>query len=354
MHFKRRKLLLAGISLAALSSCAGDIGKLRSLPVATLANKLDVCSTAYAVLRSGIASSEIAIAGCNSDRPRANAIFQAASLTKPVVAYAALGLVLKGQLDLNAPTSRYLPNGYRHFHNLLDRSVNDAHDMVTDRVLSRVSVAQLLNHTSGLANWSNGPLSFHSEPGQLWGYSGEGFMLLQAVIEAVTSQDISAYLKETVFDELGMTDTDLVWRDSFTERSVSGRTTFGFRQSIKFRHPVAAASMYTTATDYARFMSALLTNDKLLALTLEDPVGVDSALGLQWGRGWGIERAPGGPYIWQWGNNTGFRAFAMASVVSKDGFVILTNSDSGMPLAASVAHAVLPGEHNAFRFSWVM
>jgi hypothetical protein len=49
----------------------------------------------------------------------------------------------------------------------------------------------------------------------------------------------------------------------------------------------------------------------------------------------------------------GFRAFAMASVASKDGFVLLTNSERGMPLAASLARSVLPAEHNAFRFSWV-
>jgi CubicO group peptidase (beta-lactamase class C family) len=116
---------------------------------------------------------------------------------------------------------------------------------------------------------------------------------------------------------------------------------------------VAAASLYTTAADYSRFMSALLANDRLLSLALAKPVEVDGPLGLQWGLGWGIERASGGPYIWQWGNNPGFRAFAMASVTSKDGFVILTNSERGMPLAASVAQSVLPAEHNAFRFSWV-
>jgi hypothetical protein len=71
------------------------------------------------------------------------------------------------------------------------------------------------------------------------------------------------------------------------------------------------------------------------------------------GLGSGIEDSEGGPCIWQWGNNPGYRSFAMASVTSKDGFVILTNSERGMPLAASLAHSVLPTEHNAFRFSWV-
>ena len=353
MHINRRNLLLAGATLPVFASCASDITRLRERPVAVLAREFEVCSAAYAVLRAGTPTAPVSVSGCGDNTARADSIFQAASLTKPVVAFAALRLVLEGQLDLNAAASHYLPNGYKHFHSVLGRSPNDAHDVMSRVPLSRVSVAQLLNHTSGLPNWSSAALTFESDPGERWGYSGEGFVMLQAVIEAVTNTELSAYLDEQVFVPLGMADTSLIWRDAFAERAVSGTTTFGFRQRVRFKSAVAAASLYTTAADYATFMSALLANDQLLSLALAKPVEVDGALGLQWGLGWGIERAPGGPYIWQWGNNPGFRAFAMASVTSKDGFVILTNSDRGMPLAASVAQSVLSAEHNAFRFSWV-
>ena len=353
MRVNRRQILVAGGTLPIFASCASDITKLRERPVAVLATELEVCSATYAVLRAGTPTTPVSVSVCGDNRARADAIFQAASLTKPVVAFAALRLVLDGQLNLNAPASHYLPLGYKHFHSVLARSPSDAHDIMSRSALSRVSVAQLLNHTSGLPNWSSGALSFESESGERWGYSGEGFVLLQAVIEAVTNRDLSGYLDEHVFGALGMVDTSLIWRDDFADRAVSGTTAFGFGQRVRFRSAVAAASLYTTAADYARFMSALLVNDRLLSLALANPVEVDGALGLQWGLGWGIERAPGGPYIWQWGNNPGFRAFAMASVTSKDGFVILTNSEHGMPLAASVARSVLPAEHNAFRFSWV-
>lgn len=353
MRINRRKLLVAGAPLPIFASCASDITKLRERPVALLARELKVCAASFSVLRAGTPDTPMPVAGCGDNNARADAIFQAASLTKPVVAYAALRLVLNGQLDLDAPASHYLPLGYKHFHSVLARSPSDAHDVMSRGALSRVSVAQLLNHTSGLPNWSSGELSFEYAPGERWGYSGEGFVLLQTILEAVTSRDLSAYLDEQVFGALGMADTSLIWRDAFAERAISGTTAFGFQQRVRFRSAVAAASLYTTAADYARFMSALLANDQLLSLTIANPVEVDVALGLQWGLGWGIERAPGGPYIWQWGNNPGFRTFAMASVTSKDGFVILTNSESGMPLAASVAQSVLPAEHNAFRFSWV-
>ena len=353
MQISRRNLILAGVGIPILASCATDITKLRDRPVGLLAKESEVCSAAYAVLRAGMPTSPISVSGCAGTTTQADAIFQAASLTKPVVAFAALRLELDGQLDLNAPASRYLPNGYKHYQSVLHRLPSDAYDLVPASVLSQISVAQLLNHSSGLPNWSSGALSIESKPGNHWSYSGEGFVLLQSVIEAITGMELSEHLDQQVFAPLGMTATSLVWRDAFAERIVSGRTSLGFRQRTQFRSAVAAASLYTTAADYSIFMSALLANDPLMSLTLANPVEVDKPLGLQWGLGWGIEQAQGGPYIWQWGNNPGFRAFAMASVASKDGFVIFTNSDSGMPLAASVAQSVLPADHGAFRFSWV-
>lgn len=354
MLVSRRNLLAAGATLPLLASCASDIAALRKRPVGQLARELEVCSAAYVTLAAGVPNPPVSVSGCNDTAAHADAVFQAASLTKPVVAFAALRLALDGRLDLTAAVSHYLPRGYKHFRSVLARGPGDAHDVVSRSLLDRVRVAQLLNHTSGLPNWSSGALSFASEPGQRWGYSGEGFVLLQAVIEAVTNRDLSSYLDEHVFGALGMTDTSLVWREAFAERAVNGTTRFGWGRPIRFRSAVAAASLYTTATDYARFMAAFLADDGLLSLALARPVAVDGALGLQWGLGWGIERAQGGPYIWQWGNNPGFRAFAMASVASKDGFVILANSERAMPLAASVAQSVLPAEHNAFRFSWVL
>lgn len=351
--FTRRHLLLAGALSPLLASCANDLVTLRERPVDELAQALNVCSVAYTVLRGGVPAPSVALSGCGAVAGPQGGIFQAASLTKPVVAHAALQLALAGRLDLEAPVSLHLPTGYRHFHHALARGPGDAHDVVPASVLSRMTVAQLLHHTAGLPNWSSGALSLESAPGERWSYSGEGFGILQAVLEAVTQTELSVLLDAQVFRPLGMTDSSLVWRDAFAARAVSGTTALGSVRQVRFSHAVAAASLYTTAADYARFMAALLTHEALLARVLAHPVEVDRALGLQWGAGWGLEQASGGPFIWQWGNNPGFRAFAMASVASKDGFVLLTNSERGMPLAASLARSVLPAEHNAFRFSWV-
>lgn len=356
MHINRRKLLLAGSMLPILTSCATEISKYRGSSLVTLARDLGVCSASYATLKDGRPDPSVGITGCGdpgSARP-VDRIFQAASLTKPVIAFGALRLVLGGHLDLGSPVSRYLPDGYTHYHSVLARSPSDPNDIVPATALTSLPVAALLNHTSGLPNWASGHLSFDFPPGQRWGYSGEGFVLLQAVIEAVTGMGLADYFEKDVFGPAGMRDTSLVWRDDFSTRLERGSSRFGAVREIRFAHPVAAASLLTTVADYARFMSALLLDNQILSLTMSRPVVADRELGLDWGFGWGIERGNGGPFIWQWGNNPGFRSFAMASVATKDGFVILTNSESGMGLAVPLAYSTLPvALHNAFRFSMV-
>jgi CubicO group peptidase (beta-lactamase class C family) len=271
-------------------------------------------------------------------------------LTKPVTAFVALQLAREGRLDLRAPVSAYLPHGYLHQQEPFGAGKGGRVDRVAANTLARIPVATLLNHTSGLPNWTDGVLAPEFEPGTRWQYSGEGYVLLAAVVSEVTGEDFERCVTSRVFQPLGMHDSRLRFTDGMRERAVEGRSSFGWRSQHDFREVNAAASLYTTGADYAKLLAALLADGPLLSLTLANPVPCEPALGLAWGHGWGIETAPGGPYLWHWGNNPGFRAFAMASASSGNGFVLFTNSERGMPLAASLAHSTVPAEHPVFRF----
>lgn len=355
MPITRRRLLTTGAALPLLASCASDLSRYRGDALPNLASARGVCAVAYATVKAGEAQPPVYVSGCsNATKTQADAVFQAASLTKPVVAFAALQLAIQGRLDLDAPVSRYLPAGYVHYHHVLRQGHGDPHDVVSADTLARIPVAALLNHTCGLPNWSNSRLTPAFEPGQQWSYSGEGYGLLQAVMQAVVGMPIARFMSEQVFKPLGMHDSSLVWQDAYTGRIVNAYAAAGTSQvPPRFRYPIAAASLYSTAQDYSRFLCALMADKPLLALTLSKPVTVSAALGLDWGYGWGIEHAANGINLWQWGNNPGFRNFAMFSPSSGDGFVIFTNSERGMPLAVPLAHWVLPSDHNAFRFGMV-
>ncbi|KQV46361.1 hypothetical protein ASC93_14615 [Massilia sp. Root335] len=129
-----------------------------------LASRYGVCDADVAVSRKRELQFVDAAYGC-ADYASANQenVFQAASLGKPVFAYAVLKLVQQGKLDLDAPIVNYLPGGYarRYAPWLADSPV----DRVSDPALALVTVRMALNHTSGLPGWTNGPWSSAANPG---------------------------------------------------------------------------------------------------------------------------------------------------------------------------------------------
>src|SRR5215216_5575115 len=122
-------------------------------------------------------------------------LFEAASLSKPVFAYAVLKMVEKGQLDLDAPLSGYLP-GY----------------IENDERAKLITARRVLSHTTGFPNWRpmGKPLVIHFTPGEKFSYSGEGFVYLQKVVERVAGEALNDFLRKSVFEPLGMNNSTFV------------------------------------------------------------------------------------------------------------------------------------------------
>lgn len=353
--FSRRWLLQGLAALPAAPAFGADEPATLQDRLAELAQAHGVCAAAFATVSDRRVQPALFAGSCPPEPPPAPAlgagtVFQAASLSKPVVAHGALQLVAAGTLDLAAPVTRYLPGGYDHRRNPFDNRppADTAHVPAAD--LKDVTLRMLLNHTSGLPNWADGPLTFASPPGSAWRYSGEGYALLQRVIERVTGEPLDVFLDKQVLKPAGMADSSFRPAPALLSRTVNGRTAAGAPRRLRFPAPIAAASLHTTAADYARFMATLLADEPAMRLTLADPMPASRRPPLDWGLGWGMERTPGDPCLWHWGNNPGYRAFAMMRPRRGDAFVLLTNSERGMALAEPLAGLALPGEHTAFGF----
>jgi CubicO group peptidase (beta-lactamase class C family) len=357
---QRCKCVVALMALTMVTSCAAP-------PVSTpaqegpgerlhrLAREHQVCAAAVAVIHQRQVQAVETASGCDPAWPvRPDAVFQAASLGKPVFAYAVLTLVQQGRLDLDTPVMRYLGQGHRRALDPLSQRDDGPTEEVTDPRLQSVTVRMLLQHTAGLPNWSFGPLHFDDEPGTRWHYSGEGYGLLQRVVESVMGQPLDEVMHELVLAPLGMARSSYRWNAQVAADLMPGTKGNGVtRKGLPFQQARAAFSLYTSVEDYARFLQALLKNDRMLAQVMSASVDVDPALGLRWGLGWGLEEAPDGTRFWQWGNNPGYRAFVVAVPGSGDGVVILTNSDNGMKLVPPLVRAALPGRHRVLESPFV-
>lgn len=294
-----------------------------------------VCDASLALLGgAGAASPVLQASQCGAEAATTATgppVFQAASLSKPVFAWLVLKLVQQGKLALDAPLLAYLPR--------------TAHPPSAAASLARMTVRMALNHSSGLPNaGGSGGWNPVFEPGARWQYSGQGYLLLQRAVEQVTGQGLHRVASELLFGPLGMASSSFVWQDHLAPRLVPGRSAQG--QPLpqrRFVTPHAAATLITTAGDYARFMAAMLRDELVLDLVLDQPVPVDRALNLHWGLGWGLEAQADDVLLWQWGHNPGYKALAVAAVGSGQGFVLLTNGEAGLQVARELA-PLLMGE----------
>jgi CubicO group peptidase (beta-lactamase class C family) len=213
-----------------------------------------------------------------------------------------------------------------------------------------VSTRQVLTHTTGLPNWGGTPLEFNSDPGERWNYSGEGFVYLQRAVEKQTGLTLEEIATREVFEPLGMTSSHYVWVDAYDSLAAIPHDELG--GTANRRKPEtgnAAASLHTTAADYARFVVALLrgeglkpeTHEAMLAHAAELTTAgwgddAEAKANLFWGLGIGLSEGRAGTSFWHWGDQGTARCFVVAYPESGDGLVYFTNSENGLAIGPAI------------------
>jgi len=208
-------------------------------------------------------------------------IFRIASMTKPVTSLAPMMLFEQGQLGLDDPITKHLPE----FSNIRVLTTwHDADATFDSRPPRRpITIRDLLTHTSGIAysfvdarlaklddghkNASELPLV--SDPGERFVY-GPNTLLLGEIIAKISNMPLEAFFQTRIFEPLGMHDTFFSVPDDKHDRvvTVHARTTDGSLRETP--NPAAFKSnargdggLFSTASDYARFMQLFLNRGRV-------------------------------------------------------------------------------------------
>lgn len=257
-------------------------------------------------------------------------VFEAASLGKPVFAYAVMKLVNEGRFDLDRPLVFY-------------RSLPELSDPRVERITARM----ILSHTSGLPNEVDPGehLSLQFDPGTRFGYSGEGFNYLQQVVETVVHMPLDSFMRRTVFEPLHMTRSAYRWESRFGANLATGHDDYETpRPPTRPTTARAASSLHTTAADYARFLSGILAGildtgaarGRSPRSMLARQTGVTTEI--SWALGWALQETDSGQVFWHWGDNSnsGYTAYVQGDPARGTGFVFFTNSTAGLSLSEAL------------------
>jgi CubicO group peptidase (beta-lactamase class C family) len=293
---------------------------------------------------------EVLAGSCRQASPET--LFQAASLSKAVTAAAALRMVDMGQLSLDRDVLAQLkgwrlPNG-------------------TDG--PAITLRQLLSHTAGLsvagypgyaaggpvptlaeslagAGKTNTPaLRLFAAPGGQMAYSGGGYSVVQLLMTEASGQSFETLADRILLRPAGMNRSSFQQPLSAAQKQVAARAHDAQGRPVAggghIYPELAAAGLWTTAADYARFLiaiqdswaggrGALLRSQTARAMV--NPVMSNYGLGV-------VAAGPGGRwFITHGGSNEGFQCrFAAFLDGSRQGVVIMTNSENGGRLAAAI------------------
>ena len=329
-----------------------------SLPAQEAAKKLDELMTWYTahekfngavlvaqkgtiLLQKGYGYKNAAAATMNNG----NTIFQIGSITKQFTSALILQLQEKKKLTLQDKLSNYFP---------------------TLPFADKVTIEQLLSHTSGIYNYTNNgafmqteavkptsqekifalfkdkPLEF--EPGSQFNYSNSNYILLGYIIEKVTGKPYEKAMREMIFTPLHMNNSGF----NFAALSSPDKATGYFALTQKMNTPAtivdssasfAAGAMYTSVGDLYKWDRALYTEKIISKASLKDAYTIRKGT---YGLGWGIDSAYGKEVYQHGGGIFGFTSFIGRSPQEDICVILFDNKgDGGLQKMAEGINAIL-------------
>ena len=269
-------------------------------------------------------------------------IFHTASVSKALVATAAMQLVQQGKLDLDTPVTRYVP----YFRLAEDGA-------------ARITARHILTHTSGMPDvedygwespeFDDGALEryvrsladqrLRAQPGETWAYSNMAFEVLGDVIAKISGVPFEQAVQDAILGPLGMAHSSFLPGTGPPRlRAVPHRGNLAPAATQVYpyhRAHAPSSTLRSSVNDLARFVAAMLNGGRRDGITLlpEDGLeemwrpGADVDRGLRMGLGWFLRKHRGNRMVLHPGRDPGFNAMIGFLPERGVGVAILTNYD---------------------------
>lgn len=264
--------------------------------------------------------------------------FQIASISKSFTAVSILQLFESGQVELDGELSLYL-------------------DTFQGRSGGAITLRQLLAHTSGYSTLQGNDINVENPggedalsrqvarivtwspahaPGSNWDYSNANYVLLGAVIEAVSGQKYDQYVEAMILQPLGMKNSFVGDGGTYDNVAIGHKPWFGRKRPTKHsqtrtaRASAPGGGIIASANDLALYLEMLLNreDDIISAESKQLMMQPASDQAPFYGLGWMLNPRDG--TVYHTGTNPGVETIAIMTPAERKGVVVLVNAGSGM------------------------
>lgn len=305
--------------------------------------ELSIHGVSLAIIKGGETSAIKSYGYANIDlgeKIKPKSIFEAASLSKSIFAHFVMTFVDNKQLDLDKPLYLYLPHP----------------DLKDDMWHRNITARMVLSHRSGLPNWRenepNQKLNIKFEPGSDFEYSGEGYQYLALVLRHIEKTDwdgLNQVFQKRVAQPLGIKYMHFVQtpytRENRAEpydkkgRWIDWANHYWYKKDDGVF--VAASSVHTDIESFAHWMIAVMGSRLISAESYQQLFSTHSDISsdeesLYYGLGFAISDSSSGRLLFHSGHNDGFTSWYLLNIEEQWGYVILTNSESGVELGEAL------------------
>ncbi|MGV6832493.1 MAG: serine hydrolase [bacterium] len=275
-----------------------------------------------------------------------NSTFRLASVSKQFTGMAIMKLKEAGKLDYDQNVNTIIPEfPYDNItvrHLLHHTSGLSDYMQLMSNALENMEVKEdvLLGNDEIMTEFFKVKPALDFQPGERWDYSNTGYMILASIVEKISGVHFSQFLKEQVFDPLGMNNTSVYKYQIAPDENMPNRV-FGYTKSLNqrsyslndynFMNDVRGdGGVYSTLDDLFKWNQALVNYEIIGEEYLKEawtPGKLNNGESTDYGFGWFLDSEEGEPLVVSHsGGWVGFGTFLRNEVETNSGFVLLTNN----------------------------
>lgn len=272
---------------------------------------------------------------------RANTVINIASITKPFTAVLLMQLVEANKIKLESTLDDYLPG-------------------IKNEAMRKVTIHQLLSHTSGIPDFVDASLIIEKDLTAAWftdqlnkispqktisgvyKYANSTYVILAFIIEKVSGLSYAECLKKNIFDKCGMSSSGSLTTKEQVKGSAKGyvKKEGAIIEANYINASVykGAGSIYSTVQDMFKFDQALYT-DKLLSNKYRDMMYTTTG---NYGYGWFVRPFPGiGKVVYHEGGIPGYTGLLFRAVEKGQTVILLSNNESDDSYKQQITRGVI-------------